>query len=352
MKSILKRALPLLLLVLSPFASAQSLIGTATVYDPTGYQIATYPSIGATLDLTARTMSISPFNFFGLQLSVSDIELLDPGVHTRPIGTVNVGTNQLGAFMTIHWGPNNIRMFLVWNKSVAGSAVSLVPADSDGDGIPGHRLVEGPFVGFTLVYEFKDPAAPGIEANIVNLSGNTYKACNQLGGARFNLHANVILLGDTQLQSIRWFLDGNQVATDTTVDLLVPVGLHTVELVASNTTGQSDSDTLGLNVSDYAAPVANVIFTDQRDGSEISAITENNMYFVVPNVSVTDVCDPAPQVSAVADTVSQVTEGFVMKIQGNNGSVSMPSSGVELRTTATDASGNTATQSFILPISN
>ena len=122
--------------------------------------------------------------------------------------------------------------------------------------------------------------------------------------------------------------------------------------VATNTTGQSDSDTLGLNVSDYAAPVANVIFTDQRDGSEISAITENNMYFVVPNVSVTDVCDPAPQVSAVADTVSQVTEGFVMKIQGNNGSVSMPSSGVELRTTATDASGNTATQSFILPINN
>ena len=64
------------------------------------------------------------------------------------------------------------------------------------------------------------------------------------------------------------------------------------------------------------------------------------------------VCDSNVDVAGVANPVYEVISGEVIKIQGNNQTINMPSTAIEVTATATDDSGNKQLDQAILPIKN
>ncbi len=353
MKKIIGCFIFLLCSFYSVISTAQILSGTARVYDPSGFQLPDDSPVTGNIDLQNNTMSVGSFGFFGIDMATTDIELLAEGTHSRPGGTVTVGPGQLGAYMTINFTIDNtlFRTFMVWDVALNGADISLIPVDSDLDGIPGQRLTEGPFRDFTLIYEFISPGVmpPGIDVSL-NIQGRTSRACDQFGGSEFSMTANVILKGDTGLESVEWFLNNDSIGTGETLTSLIPVGNHTIKVVATNTTGQMDTASSLIRVYDFTAPNAHVSFVDARTGEEITSIDGEHTRYVSPLITVTDICDAEPDVKAVASPVYEVTNDSVIKIKGEKGKIKMPATGVEVRVTATDDAGNTKTDTHILPI--
>ena len=243
---------------------------------------------------------------------------------------------------------------MVWDQVFTNGDVSLSIADSDSDsdsdGIPGHKIAEGPFVGFSLAYDFLSPSAPSINVSMVVQSGNS--ECKESnGGSTYNLGANVVVTGDTTVTGVEWFMDGVSVSTGDSIALLIPLGGHTVEVVATNSAGQSDSDTRTFNVYDYTAPEVVISFTDGQTGEVITSITTDRVSYVTPVIVVTDACDPSPTVEAVASPVFEVVSGeSVIKIKGKSGAIEMTTTGLEVRATAIDSEGHSKTVSSVLPI--
>jgi hypothetical protein len=95
-----------------------------------------------------------------------------------------VGAGQLGAHMLFDWNVNqNIDVALLWDlngvfdstsahslyQGPAGSAPAtdtvydLVSIDGDGDGIPGIRMIDGPFINFSANFNLREvPTPPAI----------------------------------------------------------------------------------------------------------------------------------------------------------------------------------------------
>ncbi len=111
----------------------------------------------------------SPTPFFSELWTTSAIRLFDqPGTYTfetclndgstqctapAPL-SMEVGPNQLGAHMLFDWATNkSIDVVLVWNFGCGGA--ELVTSDPNGDGIPGTRMVDGPFKGFNATFDLK-----------------------------------------------------------------------------------------------------------------------------------------------------------------------------------------------------
>lgn len=332
-------------------AAVIPLQGDADVYDPYGGVIFSTP-VNGTWDQGANTMEVTPFMFFGLQMG-STFELLGEGTHTRPTPygpiSITVSPGQLGSFVTVTWGANTFHTFMVWDVVTIAGVTSLVPVDTDGDGVPGRQLTDGPFPGFTLSYDFTRPEAqpPGIEVSILGANSGV---CSELGGRPFSLSANIVLLGDTSLNTIEWRLDGEVIGTEATVNPLIPAGTHTIEVVVTNTTGQTDSASSAVSVYDWTQPEVNVAFVDARTGAEITSIQGSRVQFVKPVLYAEDSCDPEPAVTAVASPVHEVSDSTVLKVQGNTGGIDIPATGIEVRITATDDAGNSRTGSFVLPV--
>lgn len=347
------KVLPLLLLLLlSNTSFAQIVAGYSKAYDPAGMQIFNAPT-NADIDLNAGTMTIDPVIFFGQQVNVTSIELLGQGSHTRPIGTVNVGPDQLGAYMIINWAVSEFRLFMVWDMLTDGINISLTPTDSDGDGIPGHALIEGPFPGFTFVYEFLSPdlLPPGIEVTMNIVNGTSYRQCDTHGGSQVTMAADITLKGEAELGSILWYLNDVEVASnEEQVDLIIPVGSHTVRVDVSTLTGQTDTASMNLVVNDNTAPDVEIVFTDKRSGAIVTEIEGNQRHFIIPHITTTDICDPNPTSHAVASAVNEITEDTVININAKRSDVYIPATGVEVRVTAADENGNSKTESAILPI--
>ena len=337
--------------VFSSASQAFTVGGTASIYDPGGVLFFLNP-ISAEVDLGTNTVTVDPFLFFGSAVNTQPFQLLGEGVHTRPIGSITVGPGQLGAYVTVEWNVNTFSTFMVWDAAVATDGISLIPVDSDGDGTPGQQFVEGPFPGFTLIYELISPdlLPPGVDVAIDVEGGDTSRACSEPGGTSVTMTANAVLRGGAELLAIEWFLDDTSVGTGEMLTQLIPVGTHTVKAVASTTTGQSDQDSVTFNVFDFTAPDVSIGFIDARSGDQITGIADNRTQYVTPVVTAADLCDAEPDVTAVASPVFAIAPGSQIMIQGNRGSVQMPASGLEVRATATDDAGNSRTETAVLPI--
>ncbi len=73
----------------------------------------------------------------------------------------NSGVPQLGAHMLFQWGnTQDIDVVVVWD--VDCGAQQLTTTDPDGDGIPGTKMVDGPFIGFNAAFNI---SATGVDPN-------------------------------------------------------------------------------------------------------------------------------------------------------------------------------------------
>ena len=148
--------------------------------------------------VNATLASLTPF--FGFRWTTHDVQIFGPGTYTfqacpPPINTttqvaadgsthclgpksltMTVKPREVGAHMLFNWnGNDNIDVVMVWkvnhtwtgavngtnNFGASGAPFNLAVTDDTGDGISGHPMVDGPFIGFSANFNlnFNPPYA-------------------------------------------------------------------------------------------------------------------------------------------------------------------------------------------------
>lgn len=343
-----------LILVRFGAAAATPLVGGVNFFDPSGVSIFGVPQpISGDLNAAGNTMTVDPFSFFGFSWVTQSVELLGPGSYTRPDGVggniaTTVGPGQLGAYMVFNWNINTIPNFMVWDVVSRPTGSSYTTVDSDGDGIRGQAFLVGPFVGFSVVYDFTvGEPPPGISVSI-NVDGGTQQECSETGGSHVALTATTELSGGAGQGLIEWFVDGESAGTGATVTPFLFLGSHNIEVQASTTTGETASDTVGVSIQDRTPPTLELGFLD-RHGNPVTSIEPGD--FVTTHIVASDICDPEPVAEGTAVPVFSVEDGDRIMVKGGRlNAVKLPTTAVELSATARDASGNTATGMAVLSI--
>jgi hypothetical protein len=342
------------LLVLSANINAeiQAISGTALLYDPTGQTVGIPTPITGEYDTDIQQIIIDPWIFFGSPVN-SLIQVLSPGNYFfLGVLPISVGSGQLGGMITTEWAANIIPHGIVWDVTSHTGGQHFEPADSDGDGIPGQKMISGPFPGFTFVYEFDSgEPSPGIDVEI-NVAGGSNQQCNEVGGNHVELTSTVDLSGGAELASIDWTVDGNAAGSGLSVTPFLSLGTHSISVTATGISGVSDTATTNLQIVDTVKPELSIGFVDTRTGQAVSSIEGAGVTFVEVRLSGHDVCDADVDVAGVAKPVTAVIGGEVIKIQGNNNDVDMPTTAIEVTATATDGSGNKLLDQVVLPINN
>ena len=336
-------------------AQPVAVTGETSFYDPTGAPVMAQTPITGELDFDSNTASFSPFMFFGSQFVTTSVELLGEGTHTRPADagltgsetiTVSVGPGQLGAYFVFDWAINTLPTFMVWDINSHPTGTSYTTIDSDGDGIPGHAFITGPFPGFTVAFDLLEgEPPPDIEVSIDAGRGTT-RECAEHGGSSVTLNADVTLIGSAELGSIDWTIDGAPAGSGSSITPLLPVGTHTISVNASILSGASDTDSTSITVRDTTPPELHLAFLDEGGQTVISTGAGTQ---VTASISASDICDPAPSTEGSATPVFEVADGDVIKIQ--SGKIKeLPTTAIELSGTATDASGNRRSGMTVLTI--
>lgn len=149
--------------------------GNFTMYDPDGAVIGNFNDITGFVDPVAMTWNVDGSTpFFGLHWTASGGTLYGAGTHTinvngdgsdAPAGAENVtftvGAGQVGGNINFAWGANSgIDVFNVWNITDNGDGTyDWVSTDIEGDGIPGLKMVDGPFQGFSANFNYTNMTA-------------------------------------------------------------------------------------------------------------------------------------------------------------------------------------------------
>ncbi len=318
-------------------AFAANLAGSAKVYDWTGF-IVSYIPITGVIDLDNKLLVVDDFSFFGINWQTTNVELLDPGTYTRTHNgvtiTATINPGEIGAYMVIVWGSSEFPTFMAWQPSQGNTVFTSV--DIDGDGVPGMVLPYGPFNGFSAVYDFTaEPQGPGVTIDIL-VEGGTVQECSGPGGALVNFTAQTQLFGNAVLNRIDWIVDSAAAGSGMTLSKQLSLGSHTVETVATTTTGESGSDSVDVEVKDTTGPTVEIAFID-HNGQEVTSAPRGSVQI---KLTATDNCDEAPTVSGAAAPVMNVMDGDMIRINGTQDDIRIPTSAVEIRATGRDASGN------------
>lgn len=330
-----------------------NMTGSAQMFDPVGNAVMAPMPITGDFDDGAGLVTIDPWIFFGMPV-YSEIELLPPGTHTRSgAGTVTVAPGQVGGFIQTDWAASiDIPAFIVWDVTTVGSASRYEPVDSDGDGIPGHAMISGPFPGFSIAYELDvGGSIPDVDVDL-DVPGGLTQECSETGGTTVSLTATATLKGGASLGSFSWAVDGAAVGTGSSISHFLSLGEHLVEVTATTTDGVTDTDSATLTIRDTQKPNLMIEFIDTATGMAITEIDSPRVSYVEVRLNSDDICDENPTVSGVAKPVTAITGGEVIKIKGNIQDADMPITAIEVTANSTDDSGNKEMDQAILNIRN
>ena len=334
------------------YAESLSVSGTAVLYDPSGNTVGAPTPITGAYNTATQHIAIDPWPFFGFPVD-SQIDLLSPGNYTFPgVLPIDVGSDQLGGIITTTWNINIIPHGIVWDVISYPGGQHFEPIDSDGDGIPGQKMISGPFPGFTFVYEFDVGApAPSIDV-LINVTGGVNQECDETGGTHVELTSTVDLNGGAELASIDWTVDGNAAGSGTSITPFLSLGSHPISVTATGVSGIYDTASTTVNVIDTVKPDLAIEVVDTRTGQAVTSVNGSAVSFLEVRLNATDACDSNVEVAGAVKPVYAVTGGEVIKIQGNNGDVTLPTSGLEVSAIATDDSDNTQSDQLLIPINN
>ncbi len=352
MKSLNQFAIGLVLAsqVVASHAEIKPVSGTASLYIPPNIAVLNNFPVTGEYDTVSQSITIDPWLFFGATVN-SHIDLLTSGNYFFPgVGPVNVDANQLGGLITSQWNSNIIPHGIVWDVISHTGGQHLAPVDSDNDGTPGQAMISGPFAGLTFVYELDTGnPSPMIDVNL-NVAGGSYQECNSTGGNSVELNAQVELQNGAELASIDWTVDGNPAGSGASISPFLSLGTHNISVTATGISGISDTDSTNVVIRDTTKPNLSIDFIDTRSGLPVSSIDDASVSFVEIRLASSDICDSDAATSGVAKPVFAVMGSEVIKIQGNNNTVDMPTTAVEVSASAIDDSGNKMLDSAVLPI--
>jgi len=341
------------ILLLTVASHAGILTGTASITDPGGNLFGPPAQIQGVLDVSGGMMQVFPsviLSPFGpVEVTTGPLELLGPGDYIRPDGFggtlfATVGQGQFGSYMhlfvSLGGQPMNlIPTFMVWDVTSTPAGDLYTPVDSDGDGIPGHRVVVPPFPGFTLAYTFTVLSGPSVSVAVA-VEGGARQECSETGGSTVTATASVTLTDGAELATLTWDVDGAAAGSGDAIHPFLTLGHHTITVTAETIGGASSTHSAEVDVVDTTPPELEVSFVDPRTGSTITEAGRHRAEHVVTRIRAIDVCDAEPTVEAVGGF--DVADGDRLKVKGEKGSVVLTTTTLTLSATAADASRNLA----------
>lgn len=185
----------------------------------------------------------------------------------------------------------------------------------------------------------------------IDVVGGTTQECSDVGGSAVTLTADITLSAGAKLASIDWSIDGASSGSGETITPFLTLGSHMIEVVATTTAGNTDTDVVTVEVVDSTSPSIDVAFLNSRTGEPISEVSGRSVRYVTTAFSATDICDPSPQTQGLVTPTFGVNDGDTIRIQGSSQTVDLPTTALELSVTARDSSGNTNSGQAILSIS-
>lgn len=298
-------------------------------------------------DLAARTMMVDPWLFFGFPVTTTDVELLDPGIYSKPGGDFEVPPGHIGASMLFNWNGNSIDNVMVWEVTPSGVSDEYRAIDTDGDGIPGHAFINGPFPGQTFYYEFDaEPVNtnPGPDVFVaLNVDGGSVQECTGNLSADVTVNAVPNLIGGAELDDVFWTVNGEAAGSGLSITENLSLGSHLVEATALTTTGETDDEFINVVVQDTTRPIVSVDFISKNGRGEAidveNGVASPGKYRV--SIKITDNCDPDPVIShSEAREVTLIDDGDTIKITNKVDNLKLSKSGVTVQASGHDASGN------------
>ena len=227
-------------------------------------------------------------------------------------------------------------------------------AMGDGIGISGVPMWDGPFVGLNINFDMTTLSLAGPPKPTITMliPGGSTQECSSTGGRDASMNANVASLGDDEIDTISWLLDGVPVASGVSVEFFIPLGAHTVETILATVMGETASATQSLTVKDTVRPDLSVAFLNTRTGAEITSLESQQKADISINAS--DVCDPSPTSSATAGIPVLDGDRVNTHTFKKNSSTSLSIKGsvdnIEVTATAEDASGNMSNSRAVLTV--
>ena len=258
-----------LFLSITPNAYSANLSGDLIIYDTFGFPIIPSGLIPITgiVDIDNDVLIIDDFQFLGLNTVTNVLEILPSGAYTRTFNGVTVNATidpgHVGAYMIIDWGGiEQIPLFMGWD--VNANKTIFTPVDVDGDGVLGMKMVSGPFVGLSAVYEFTaDPTGPGVRL-VLSVDGGNVQECASYEGTEVTINAIPQLFGGASLESISWTIDGEDAGTGIVISEVLSVGEHLVEAVATTTTGETGTASILVTIRDTTRPELQIAFISNQ----------------------------------------------------------------------------------------
>lgn len=188
-------------------------------------------------------------------------------------------------------------------------------------------------------------AAPSASISI-NVSGGPTQECSTVGGSDISMTTTITVPDSDAVSSITWSIDGAVVGNGEVLDIFLALGSHLVSADVVTTNGLTATSTANVVIQDTTAPVVSAAFLDNMHHTAISHISRHGRIEV--QAEATDICDPEPTVEAMLGAATE--DGDTISVSKHRGRISLEADSLDLSVRASDASGNAASASATLII--
>lgn len=182
---------------------------------------------------------------------------------------------------------------------------------------------------------------------VIRTTGGDQQECASHDGTPIAVNATVTLPPGDRLAAINWLLDGASVGSGEEIVATVPLGVHDLAAEVTTIGGLSTVARRQITVRDTQAPTMSAAFVDKQSGVAVTQVTDNTKVRI--RAQAQDVCDPAPAVDAVLGV--PVQDGSMIGIKVERGRANIAVSQIRLSVNGRDATGNAASASAVLNVS-
>lgn len=126
----------------------------------------------------------------------------------------------------------------------------------NGDGVPGIPMVEPPFPGLSVNFNLNMDPPIGESGVVVSIDviGGLVQLCLEPSGCEVTFIADTTLVGNSELESLEWTVDGVYSGSGEEISPVLTLGSHTIKVLATTTTGETNSDEVTVTLIDRILP--------------------------------------------------------------------------------------------------
>lgn len=268
---------------------------------------------------------------------------------SHPFTMNQPGQFAIGSF--ISWTINEIPTLMTLqslSNTLDPTATTFISFDGDNNGIPGYAFIAGPFFsGTTFAFSGQIGKKEGIFASDILIDGGNLHECSSTEGTAITASSDVTVINDS-IESIQWLLNDTAVATGASTNIFAPLGINTLTMLATATSGKTVRRSASVTIQDSIAPDVKVEFIDKHSQAVFSTIDREHLTNVVANFGATDVCDPQPIVNATGGFT--IESDSQLPVTVHNDDIILNVHEITVSAVATDASGNNSSSSATLNI--